>query len=149
MAHLYKKGYIIFYKYKQLSFLHTKRPTMVTAFELPKSPSSQLKTVLDYFDLVRVLNLAELEKLFTDDFVQTTLPSSLGVPSRTKQEDLAFLRGLSEQLEGRHIQVRYQLVSRNSLARAIARSSLRFPAVRSCQPRRWDDGSVDRPNFTD
>lgn len=83
---------------------------MVTAFEIPKSPSSQLKTVLDYIDLLKVLNLDELEKLFTDDFVQITLPSSLGVPSRTKQEDLDFLRGLSEQLEGRQIQVQYPVL---------------------------------------
>ena len=79
---------------------------MATTFEIPKCPSPQLKTVLDYFDLVKVLNLDGLEKLFTDDFVQSTLPSSLAVPPRTKQEDLEFLRGLAEQLEGRHIQVR-------------------------------------------
>lgn len=81
--------------------------TMVTSYEIPKSPSSQLKTVLDYLDLVKVLNLDEVEKLFTDDFVQSTFPSSLNVPPRTKQEDLEFLRGLSEQLQGRHLQVRY------------------------------------------
>ncbi|KAI0278802.1 hypothetical protein BGY98DRAFT_1096559 [Russula aff. rugulosa BPL654] len=78
---------------------------MVTTFEIPKSPSSQLKTVLDYLDFVKVLNLDEVEKLFTDDFVQSTFPSSLNVPPRTKQEDLEFLRGLSEQLEGRHLQM--------------------------------------------
>jgi hypothetical protein len=78
---------------------------MVTTFEVPKSPSPQLKTVLDYLDHVKVLDLAEIEKLFTDDFVQSTSPHTLNVPPRTKQEDLAFLRGLSEQLEGRHLQV--------------------------------------------
>jgi hypothetical protein len=85
----------------------TNTTSMVTTFEIPKSPSSQLKTVLDYLDLVKVLNLDEIEKLFTDDFVQNTFPSSLNVPPRTKQEDIEFLRGLSEQLEGRHLQVRY------------------------------------------
>lgn len=102
---------------------------MVTTFEISKCPSSQLKTVLDYFDLVKVLNLAELEKLFTDDFVQSTLPSSLAVPPRTKQEDLAFLRGLSEQLEGRHIQVLYGFVESlrlPPLARSFA-SQLQLP----------------------
>ncbi|KAF8483942.1 hypothetical protein DFH94DRAFT_843453 [Russula ochroleuca] len=78
---------------------------MVTTFEVPKSPSPQLKTVLDYLDHVKVLDLAEIEKLFTDDFVQSTSPHTLNVPPRTKQEDLAFLRGLSEQLEGRHLQM--------------------------------------------
>ena len=102
---------------------------MVTTFEIPKSPSSQLKTVLDYIDFVKVLNLDELEKLFTDDFVQSTLPSSLNVPPRTKKEDLEFLRGLSEQLKGRlgHIQVQ------SSLAR-------RFPAARFAPAKRCDDG---------
>jgi hypothetical protein len=104
--------------------------TMVTTFEIPKSPSSQLKTVLDFLDLVKVLNLDELEKLFTDDFVQSTLPSSLNVPPRTKQEDLEFLRGLSEQLEGRHLQVQ------SSLAR-------RFPAARFALAKRCDDGLTD------
>jgi hypothetical protein len=88
---------------------------MVTTFEIPKSPSSQLKTVLDYLDLVKVLNLDELEKLFTDDFVQSTLPSSLNVPPRTKQEDLEYLRGLSEQLEGSHLQVQYSTTVRSSI----------------------------------
>jgi hypothetical protein len=79
---------------------------MVSTFEIPKAPSPQLKTVLDYLDLVKVLDLAGIDKLFTDDFVQSTFPLSLNVPPRTKQEDLAFLGGLSEQLEGRHLQVR-------------------------------------------
>ena len=104
---------------------------MVTTFEIPKSPSSQLKTVLDYLDFVKVLNLDEVEKLFTDDFVQSTFPSSLNVPPRTKQEDLEFLRGLSEQLEGRHLQVQH-----------IARSSL---SRRPLFAKRCDDGLAD-PN---
>jgi hypothetical protein len=103
---------------------------MVTAFEIPKTPSSQLKTVLDYFDLVKVFNLDELEKLFTDDFVQSTIPSSLNVPPRTKQEDLEFLRGLSEQMEGKHLQVQ------SSLAR-------RFPAARLALAKRRDGGLTD------
>ncbi|KAI0263318.1 hypothetical protein BGY98DRAFT_679489 [Russula aff. rugulosa BPL654] len=105
---------------------------MVTTFEIPKSPSSQLKTVLDYLDFVKVLNLDEVEKLFTDDFVQSTFPSSLNVPPRTKQEDLEFLRGLSEQLEGRHLQVRY-----------IARSSL---SSRPLFAKRCDDDGLAVPN---
>ena len=57
----------------------------------------------------------ELENLFTDDFVQSTFPSSLNVPPRTKQEDLEFLRGLSEQLGGRHLQVQYSTTACSSL----------------------------------
>ena len=78
---------------------------MEATFEVPNLPSSQLKIVLLYLDLIKVFNLEEVEKLFTDDFVQSTAPSSLHVPSRTKEEDLTFLRGLSEALEGRHLEV--------------------------------------------
>ena len=74
-------------------------------YDIPKSPSPQVKTVLHYLDQVKVLNLQELEKLFTDDFVQTTRPLSLGIPSRTKEEDLAFLSGLADGLGGRPIEV--------------------------------------------
>ena len=110
---------------------------MVTTFEIPKSPSSQLKTVLDYLDHVKVLNLDEIEKLFTDDFVQNTFPSSLGVPQRTKQEDIEFLRGLSEQLEGRHLEVQYCFMP--LLLQSIARSLVgRFPAARFAA-KRCDD----------
>ena len=78
---------------------------MAITFETPKSPSSQLKTVLRYLDLVRTLDLAELDALFADGFVQSTRPLSLGVPSRTKQEDLAFLGALAEKLKGRRVEV--------------------------------------------
>lgn len=78
---------------------------MEATFEIPKHPSPQVKTILHYLDLVKVFNLDGLDKLFTDDFVQSTRPLSLNVPSRTKEEDLAFLEGLSETMQGRHLEV--------------------------------------------
>ncbi len=85
----------------------TKQSIMAaTTFEIPQSPSSQLTTVLHYLDLVKVFDTDEITKLFTDDFVQSTFPASLNVPPRSKQEDLDFLRGFSERLEGRRLQVR-------------------------------------------
>ena len=89
--------------------VYTQQLTMAIMFDMPKSPSSQLKTVLRYFDLVKVLDLAEIDKLFADDFVQSTRPLSLGVPSRTKEEDLAFLRGFAEKLEERRLEVRKKM----------------------------------------
>lgn len=77
----------------------------MTQYEIPKDPSPQVKAVLHYFDQIRVLNLEEIERLFTDDFVQSTRPLSLGVPSRTKKEDLAFLQGFADQLGGRPLEV--------------------------------------------
>jgi hypothetical protein len=73
----------------------------MTNYEIPKSPSPQAKAILHYLDQLKVLNLNEIEKIFTDDFVQTTRPLSLAIPSRTKEEDLAFLKGLFDQLGGR------------------------------------------------
>ncbi|KAH9971775.1 hypothetical protein BJV74DRAFT_865523 [Russula compacta] len=78
---------------------------MTRTFEIPEHPSPQLKTVLRYLDSVKVFDLAEIKGLFADDFVQSTRPLSLGVPSRTKEEDLAFLGGFSEKLQGRHLEV--------------------------------------------
>lgn len=75
-------------------------------FEIPEHPSPQLKTVLHYLDSVKVFDLAAIANLFADDdFVQSTRPLSLNVPSRTKEEDLAFLGGFSERLQGRHLEV--------------------------------------------
>jgi hypothetical protein len=77
----------------------------MTHYEIPKAPSPQVKAVLYYFDQIKVLDLQKIEKLFTDDFVQSTRPLSLGVPSRTKEEDLAFLKGMADQLGGRPLEV--------------------------------------------
>jgi len=77
---------------------------MVATFETPKD-SAQLKTILRYFDALKAWDLAEVGKLFADDFVQSTRPLSLSVPSRTKEEDLEFLRGFSKQLDEKHLEV--------------------------------------------
>jgi hypothetical protein len=77
----------------------------MTHYEVPTDPSPQVKAVLHYLNQVKVLNLHEIEKLFADDFVQSTRPLSLGVPSRTKEEDLAYLQGFADQLGGRPLEV--------------------------------------------
>jgi hypothetical protein len=46
-----------------------------------------------YLDLIKIFNLDGLDKLFTD-FVQSTRPLSLNVPSKTQEDDLVFLKGL-------------------------------------------------------
>jgi hypothetical protein len=78
---------------------------MEATFEVPKNPSPQVKTVLHYIDLLKVFDLDGLGKLFTDDFVQSTRPLSLNVPPRNKEEDLAALKGLSESLQGKDLEV--------------------------------------------
>ncbi|KAH9042911.1 hypothetical protein EDB83DRAFT_2523902 [Lactarius deliciosus] len=73
----------------------------------PSPPRSELEVavVLRYFDQLRVLNLPEIEKLLTDDFVYDTRPLSLGVQPRSKEEYLAFLQGLADQLGGRPLEI--------------------------------------------
>jgi len=101
---------------------------MSTIYQRPQNPSPQVRTVLRYLDLVQVFDLAEIEKLFTDDFVQSTSPHSLDVPSRSKQEDLAFLRGLSEQLEGKPLETTiYDIVESPGKAWVHLELHLEFP----------------------
>ncbi|KAH8993750.1 hypothetical protein EDB92DRAFT_1815411 [Lactarius akahatsu] len=78
----------------------------MTHFEIPKVPSPQVRAVLHYLDQIKVLNLHEIEKHFTDDFIQSTRPLSLEIPSRSKEEGLAFLQGLANQLGGRPLEAR-------------------------------------------
>ncbi|KAH8983310.1 hypothetical protein EDB83DRAFT_2488671 [Lactarius deliciosus] len=77
----------------------------MTHFEIPKEPSPQVRAVLHYLDQIKVLNLHEIEKHFTDDFVQSTRPLSLGIPSRSKEEGLVFLQGLADKLGGRPLEI--------------------------------------------
>ncbi|KAH9042909.1 hypothetical protein EDB83DRAFT_2554067 [Lactarius deliciosus] len=65
----------------------------------------EVQTVLRYFDQLRVLNIHEIEKFLTDDFVYDTRPLSLGIDPRSKGEYLAFLKGLAKQLGGRPLEI--------------------------------------------
>ncbi|KAH9163786.1 hypothetical protein EDB89DRAFT_1912510 [Lactarius sanguifluus] len=67
--------------------------------------SPQVQAVRRYLDHLKVLNLPEIEKLLTDDFVQDTRPMSVKVPLKSKEEYMVFLQGLAEQLGGRPIEV--------------------------------------------
>ncbi|KAH8994587.1 hypothetical protein EDB92DRAFT_291261 [Lactarius akahatsu] len=62
--------------------------------------SPQVQAVRRYIDCLKVLNLPEIEKLLADDFTQDTLPTSLKVPTKGKEEYKAFLYWLANQLGG-------------------------------------------------
>ena len=111
---------------------------MAITLATPKNPSSQLKTVLRYFELIKVLDIVELDKLFADDFVQSTRPLSLGVPSRTKEEDVAFLQALAEKIEGRRIEVGRNYARAPPRARAPSVSSRLLGRIR------WLTARLDR-----
>ncbi|KAH9174431.1 hypothetical protein EDB89DRAFT_571473 [Lactarius sanguifluus] len=83
----------------QYTHKHTSRPTMSPRSEL------EVQTVLRYFDQLRVLNIHEIEKLLTDDFVYDTRPLSLGIQNKSKEEYLAFLKGLAKRLGGRPLEI--------------------------------------------
>ena len=75
-------------------------------YQIPKHPSKQLKVVLNYFESLKCWDFDALSKLSTSDFTQQTLPASLGLPTRTKNEDIEFLHTLRDSLNGAPLEVR-------------------------------------------
>lgn len=71
--------------------LHKMSPSL---YEFPKDPSPQLQVLQKYYAFLSVFDLDNLNTLFTDDFAQKTLPSSLGVPDKPKDDFFAYLRRL-------------------------------------------------------
>jgi hypothetical protein len=69
------------------------------------APSSQLKVVRDYFQYLSHWDLDKLSTLTSPGFIQETLPASMGVPTRTKTEDLAFLKDFRDSLNGSPLEV--------------------------------------------
>ena len=91
----------------------------MTHYEIPTSPSPQVEAVLNYLDSIKVFDVPKLEKLFTDDFVQSTRPLSLETSSRTKADDLAFLQGFADQLRDKALEVIHCYPRLDYLALAI------------------------------
>ncbi|SRR6266403_3257619 len=74
-------------------------------YEIPLHPSPQLKAVLDYFDCLKTWEFEKITKLSTSYFTQKTLPASLGVPARSKSEDIKHLHTLQDSLKGGPLEV--------------------------------------------
>jgi hypothetical protein len=74
-------------------------------YQKPQSPSDQLKCVFDYFEKLKVWDFDGLAKLSTPGFTQQTLPVSLGMAERTKEEDIAFLHTFRDSVQGAHLEV--------------------------------------------
>ena len=74
-------------------------------YEVPHMPSSQLQAVLDYFDCLKTWDFEKITKLSTPYFSQKTLPASLGVPARSKSEDIKYLHTLRDSLKGGPLEV--------------------------------------------
>ncbi|KAH9994301.1 hypothetical protein BJV77DRAFT_995991, partial [Russula vinacea] len=69
-------------------------------YQIPPNPSRQLKVVLDYFNFLKNWDLETLSQLSTPYFTQVTLPASMGVPIRSKSEDIEFLHHFRDSLKG-------------------------------------------------
>jgi hypothetical protein len=74
-------------------------------YQVPQHPSDQLKVVLDYFERLKHWDFDGLCKLSTSDFIQQTLPASLGLAARTKSEDIEFLHTFRDSLNSAQLQV--------------------------------------------
>jgi hypothetical protein len=75
-------------------------------FQWRPNPSPQLKVVRDYFQCLSHWDLDKLSKLSSPGFIQETLPASMGLPSRNKTEDLAFLKDFRDSLNSAPLEVR-------------------------------------------
>jgi hypothetical protein len=80
-------------------------------YVFPVSPSRQVKAVQDYMNYVSVFDIDNLSTLITDSFTQTTLPSNLGVPVRTKDENFAVLEEVKGILKGKMDVSKFQKAS--------------------------------------
>jgi hypothetical protein len=74
-------------------------------YQIPTEPSGQLKVVLDYFNCLKTWDFETLSQLSTPGFTQATLPASLGVPVRSKNEDIEFLHTFRDSLKGAPLEV--------------------------------------------
>ncbi|KAH9067499.1 hypothetical protein EDB87DRAFT_1827536 [Lactarius vividus] len=70
------------------------------------SDSPQVTAVRNYLEQFEALNLPGIEAFFIDDFIQDTRPLSLGVCLRRKEDYMAFLQTLAEQLGGQPLKIK-------------------------------------------
>jgi hypothetical protein len=74
-------------------------------YPIPPFPSLQLKVVLKYIEALESFDFDELSRLTTPYFTQQSLPASLGMPVRSKAEDLAFLEEFKKKVNGANLDV--------------------------------------------
>ncbi|KAI0253738.1 hypothetical protein BJV78DRAFT_164998 [Lactifluus subvellereus] len=77
----------------------------LSKYQLPPNPSPQLQVVLDYFKCLSRWDLEKLSTLSSPRFTQETLPASMGIPSRTRSEDTAYLKEFQDSLKSAPLQI--------------------------------------------
>jgi hypothetical protein len=98
-------------------------------FQWPLDPSPQLRVVFDYLNHLSRWELDEISLLSSANFIKETLPASMGVPSRTKSEDIAFLKELQDSLYNFPLEVCF-----NSMVAVSPRSISRLADWGVCVP---------------
>lgn len=74
-------------------------------YEFPPLPSPQVIAVREYLKFFSEYNIEGLRKVTTDDFTASTLPASLGVATKTRDEEFAVVKQLQTSFEGKPLQV--------------------------------------------
>ncbi|KAI0260296.1 hypothetical protein BC834DRAFT_1035432 [Gloeopeniophorella convolvens] len=78
---------------------------MSQTFKFLEHPSPQVKIAQQYLKSLSEWNFEQLSKFTTDEFTQTSLPASLGIPVRSKAEDLEYVKELKDRLEGNPLEI--------------------------------------------
>ncbi|KAN0114172.1 hypothetical protein V8E52_006970 [Russula decolorans] len=74
-------------------------------YQIPNHTSQQLKVVLDFLDILKRWDFDALDKLWTSDFTQQILPTSLGSSPRTKSEYIEYLHNFRDSLNGAALEI--------------------------------------------
>jgi hypothetical protein len=74
---------------------------------IPNPNTPQLKAIDTYLKSLVTFDFAVLKTLTTDDYHIIMAPASMGVPAKTKDEDLARLEKVKESVKGEELKVSY------------------------------------------
>ena len=62
------------------------------------NPSPQLSAVLQFYDAITTWKFDTVEELFDDDYIHTTLPSTVKEPPKNKAEGVAHAKAVAAAL---------------------------------------------------
>lgn len=79
----------------------TQQRMSLQPYVFPPFPSPQVKAVQEYLKCVSGFDFEGLSSLMMDNFTLTVSPMNLGVPDKTKDEEIAFLKELQANLDGK------------------------------------------------
>jgi len=90
-----------------------------------KSSSPHLKpAVTQFFEAIKDWDFDAIEKLFSEDFIHTTLPASANDPPKNKKYGIEHAKAVAALLGNPHLDVRRRVNRRTTLARARSGSDV-------------------------